>query len=76
MATKISRPHPIRFFLWGHIKSAVYRTPVVDQADLINRIFEAAHSIDAEMLERVQNNVIRRAEACIGQHGQNFEHFL
>jgi hypothetical protein len=67
---------PLDFFLWGHIKARVYRTPVLNEDDLIERIFEAARSVDVEMLERVQTNIIRRAEVCRQQHGQNFEHLM
>lgn len=64
------------FFLWGHIKCLVYATPVNDLADLRHRITEAVQTIDAEMLQRVQENIIRRARLCIAVGGGNFEQLL
>jgi hypothetical protein len=51
-------------FLRTHIKARVYRTPVLNQDALIERIFETARSVDVEMLE---TNIIRRAEVCMGK---------
>jgi hypothetical protein len=54
----------ILLFLRTHIKARVYRTPVLNQDALIERIFETARSVDVEMLE---TNIIRRAEVCMGK---------
>jgi hypothetical protein len=32
--------------------------------------------VDVGMVERVQINIITRAEVCRQQHGQNFEHLM
>lgn len=67
---------PLDTFFWGHVKSIVYRTPVQNVQDLINRIRAAAQTVDENMLHRVQNNIIRRAQQCLEVQGQNFEHLL
>jgi hypothetical protein len=53
------------FYLWGHMKALVYKTPVGNQDDLLNR----------GML-RVQDSLIRRAHACVDANGGHFEHLL
>lgn len=67
---------PLDFFLWGHIKSLVYRTPVEDEVNLVNRILDAFRTITPAMLERVQTNILRRAHLCIEVNGQHFEQLL
>jgi hypothetical protein len=41
LATNITDLIPLDFFLWGHIKSLVYETPVETQEELIARILAA-----------------------------------
>lgn len=67
---------PLDFFFWGYIKGLVYRTPVQNQQDLIDRIQHAAETVNIQMLQRVQRNVVRRAQICLEAGGQNFEHFI
>lgn len=66
------------FFLWGHMKSVVYRTPVINAADLQQRIMTVADSIrnDVEILASVRGSLMRRARACIRADGAHFEQFL
>ncbi|EZA61380.1 hypothetical protein X777_12333 [Ooceraea biroi] len=64
------------FFFWGHLKHIVYETEPASPEEVIARIQEAVANIDAEILERVRDNVIHRAEACIEAHGAHFEHLL
>lgn len=66
------------FFVWGHMKEQVYRTPVEDEQDLLNRIMIAADNIrnDPGIFERVRGSLIRRAEACIRVNGGHFEQLL
>ncbi|KAL1516367.1 hypothetical protein ABEB36_000286 [Hypothenemus hampei] len=67
---------PTRFFLWGHVKSLVYRTPVANEAELINRITAAFATGTPAMLELIQGNIVRHARLCIEVHGQHFENLL
>ena len=66
------------FFLWGHMKQLVYRTPVNIVKELINRIQNAAAEIRAntDMTSRTQQSLIRRAEACTQNERRHFEHLL
>jgi hypothetical protein len=66
------------FYLWGYMKSMVYRTAVNTQDDLLNRIMLAAERIgnDQDELARVSRSLLRRANACIRANGGHFEHLL
>lgn len=66
------------YYLWGYMKSIVYRTPVNNLEDLEARVMMAAERIrnDPEELNRVSNSLLRRAEACIRANGAHFQHLL
>lgn len=68
--------NPLDFFLWGFIKNRVYATEVVNLQQLEERIRAAFAEVNAQMLDRMQLNIIRRAEICIDSNGRNFEHLL
>ena len=64
------------FFLWGFVKNHVYQTPVIDRNDLVHRIENAFQLVTRNMLEHVNENIVKRARACVAASGNNFEHFL
>lgn len=67
---------PLDFFLWGHIKTIVYRTSVDSEEELQERILEAMTSVTPEMLAKARQNLIRRAKMCVRMEGGHFEHLL
>nr|XP_015922443.2 uncharacterized protein LOC107450974 [Parasteatoda tepidariorum] len=69
---------PLDFYLWGHMKSIVYETPVTSDMDLIARIAEAAVRVrdTPGQFERVRESMRRRCETCIVANRRNFEHLL
>ena len=67
---------PLDFFLWGFVKNHVYRTPVIDRNDLVHRIENAFQLVTRNMLEHVNENIVKRARACVAAGGNNFEYFL
>lgn len=67
---------PLDFFLWGFVKNHVYQTPVIDRNDLVHRIENAFQLVTRNMLEHVNQNIVKRARACVAAGGNNFEHFL
>ena len=69
---------PLDFFLWGHMKSLVYKEKPESRDDLILRIMDAAEQIriDKPMLKRVTTSVLDRARKCIECGGCHFEHLL
>lgn len=70
--------NPADFFLWGHLKSLVYQTPVANDHDLMQRILDGCTNIRETpgLLERVQGSLIRRYNVCIEAHGGHIEHLL
>ena len=69
---------PLDFFLWGHMKSLIYATPVESEEDLVARIAVAAGEIagNPEMFGNVRNSLRRRCRACVDVNGRNFEQLL
>lgn len=65
-------------FMWGALKSKVYSRPINTQDELWARIQNASQSIknNAEMLQRVQFNFLRRINLCIQEDGGHIEHLL
>lgn len=70
--------NPLDFFLWGHCKSLVYAQPVNTVEELQQRIiaaFETIRNMNG-VLERVNDSMYRRINACIAANGGHFEQFL
>lgn len=66
---------PLDFYVWGYMKSEVYKTVVRDENDLRNRIIEAANKVRNELTFNVSVRAIRkRARACVRENGGQFEH--
>lgn len=64
------------FFLWGFMKSIVYRTPVQDLQDLEQRIEQAVRQITPEMVANCKRSLLERARCCVQQQGGHFEHLI
>ncbi|GBM27685.1 hypothetical protein AVEN_95348-1 [Araneus ventricosus] len=66
------------YFLWGHLKSLVYATPVDSDEDLVARISVAAASMREipGIFESERQALHRRCQACITVGGRNFEQLL
>lgn len=69
---------PLDFYVWGHLKSLVYETPVPSAEELIGRIVDACERIRETpgIFERVRQSLRRRLRACIDAEGRHFEQFL
>ena len=67
---------PLDFFLWGHVKSIVYKTKPLDLADLRRRITLAIRSVTPEMLSNVRRNFYFRLGCCQDVRGEHFQHLL
>jgi hypothetical protein len=69
--------NPLDFFLWGHLKSLIYRRSINSEADLRVRIQEAFVSVTEEMITNATTrSLLRRAQLCIQMNGGHFEHLL
>lgn len=70
--------NPIDFFVWGHLKTMVYATPVNNVEQLRERIEDGCRRI-REMpgvLERVRESMGRRLRQCVIANGGHIEHLL
>lgn len=68
---------PCDFYLWSHMKSLVYTTPISDVHELKIRITEAANQIRQGLTGRVtRSNLRMRLRACIRKRGRQFEQNL
>jgi hypothetical protein len=64
---------PCDFFLWGWIKSRVYREPVADVGELRQRIEEAFMELSPFTVEAAINSYEGRLRRCIEVGGQSVE---
>ena len=69
---------PIDFFLWGHMKSLVYDTPIDSAEDLVGRIVDAAALVseEQEVFSSVRSSIVKRCQKCIDVGGHHFEQLL
>lgn len=65
---------PLDFFLWGHLKSVVYRERPNNLHDLEHRIMEAVQDIPKAWLNRSLNGFYDRLAHCQAAEGYQFEH--
>ncbi|KAJ4428878.1 hypothetical protein ANN_25871 [Periplaneta americana] len=66
------------FYLWDHLKSLVYSSPVPDLESLRNRIVACSEDIrnTPGVWDRVRRSMRHRCEVCIQAGGGHFEHLL
>lgn len=66
------------FFLWGHLKSLMYETPIESAEELVARLSAAAGEVrdTSGVFQRVRESLLRRCTACIASNGQCFEQLL
>lgn len=70
--------NPIDFYLWGHLKALVYKTPVIDVNDLRNRIIDNCNVIrnTPGIFERARQSMTNRLQSCILSEGGHFAHLM
>jgi hypothetical protein len=56
------------------MKDTVYHTMPENPQMVLDRIDAASATVTGLMLDNLQQNVRRLAEACIAQNGHNFQH--
>jgi hypothetical protein len=64
---------PLDFFLWGYVKSTVFRTPVNGLDDLKTRIRNAISAILADMLHRTWQELEYRLDVLRATKGAHIE---
>ena len=61
------------FFLWGYIKTRVYKTRINGVADLKERIEQEIKIINKETLENAFDGSVRRLKFCIDVNSDTFK---
>lgn len=70
--------NPLDYFLWGHLKTLVYSTPIQDIDHLRNRIIDSCDLIRRTpgLFGRVRESMVRRLEGCIMANGGHFQQLI
>ena len=66
------------FYLWGHMKSLIYETPVESEMDLVGRIVDAVGLIadNSRVFDHVRQSLLRRYQNCIDAQSRHSEQLL
>lgn len=67
---------PLDFFLWGHLKSVVYKTQPRDIPELRRRIVEECQRITPETFQNLREQFELRLYHCLTNNGGHFEHLI
>ena len=67
---------PLDFYLWGYLKSRVYRTCPQTLVDLKKAIRREIRGISLQTCQKAIEDVTVRAELCKQQNGGHVEHLL
>ncbi len=66
----------VTFFLWGCMKDCVFTANPTSIEDLKATIMTVIQSIDVRTLQKVFQNMMKRAIVCVSVEGDHFEHLL
>ena len=67
---------PLDYFLWGHMKSLVYETPMDSEEDSLAWDMAAADVGLEGIGDRVYEKMVRRSLACVEVAGRHIESFF
>ena len=67
---------PLDYYLWGHMKSLIYETPVASKEDLLAQVMTAADVRGSKFSDRVYQNIVWRYCICVEVIGCHIEPFL
>lgn len=67
---------PLDFFLWGYLKTMVYKTPLHDIQDLRHRITDTCRQINKETFTNVRQEFENRLYFCLATNGKHFENLI
>lgn len=68
--------NPLDFFLWGYLKSKVFKNKPANVEDLKARIRNECRLISPQVIRNVQNEFRSRLGYCQIVNGQHYEHLL
>jgi hypothetical protein len=68
--------NPLDSYLWGHLKTLVYATPLDNKEALHHRTVDASQTICIYpgIFQLMRRSMMRRVEACIESHGGLLDH--
>lgn len=66
---------PCDYFLWGYLKTKVYRTPPANIDELIQRITDEVNALKADpnLIKRSVRYMVRRVNVCLDRDGRWIE---
>lgn len=64
---------PLDFFLWGYLKGKVYRNKPQSVDELKNAIRTEISLIGQDVLQKVMENMLKRAESCVASGGRHMK---
>ncbi|XP_066253418.1 uncharacterized protein [Euwallacea similis] len=67
---------PLDFFLWGYLKSKVYKTPIESIQELKNGITLECRGITRQTFINVHKEFDNRLYYCLENNGSHFEHLI
>ena len=67
---------PLDFFLWGYLKSKVYKTPPANIQELKCRITLECRGITRQTFANVREEFQNRLYYCLANNGAHFEHLI
>ena len=76
MVANVAGPYSFRLFLWGYVKSIVYKTKPASLQELRQRIIETCRNIPREIFQKVREEFEHCFYFCMEQNGSHFEHLL
>ena len=68
--------NPPDFFLWGYLRSLVYKGNPQTLAEVKKAICAAVRAIPSHTCHRAVENLYKRAELCVARNGRHLEHVL
>jgi hypothetical protein len=66
----------LHFFLWGYIKSNIYKNNIKDLNDFNSKITQEIQAIKKETLKNVFLEIEKRLNFCISVQGDTFEQYF
>ena len=65
--------NPLDFFLWGYVKTEVFKTPVTSLQHLKDRITQAFAQVTVHMLDKTWKELLRQFKMLTDNGGSHFE---
>ena len=66
---------PPDHFLFGHLKTTIFKTPIHTIEELKDRIAEEGTRITPDTLQKMFDNMKRRVNLCIQENGYHYQLF-